>query len=329
MSRVQHITVPDTDDGARLDRWFKRQFPHIAHGRVEKLLRKGELRVDGKRAKGNLRLEAGQSVRIPPLPDPSEVKKTAPINADDITFMRNLIIHEAADFYALNKPAGLAVQGGTKTTRHIDGLLPALGDGCRLVHRLDRDTSGVLLVAKNATAAARLGKAFSHRKAEKIYWGVTNGVPHPREGEIKGYIAKGQLDNRFGKINEGKEVMMAVRHGAPNAKYAKTLYRVATPSGKRAAWVVMQPLTGRTHQLRLHMQLLGSPLVGDPRYLTDREAPGGLDERLHLHARSLTLPLGNNKEIYLEAPLPDHILRAFDRLGFDTKMPIAPLDEEL
>ena len=328
MSAVQILTVEPGDDDARLDRWFKRKFPHIPHGRVEKLLRKGELRVEGKRAKGNQRLIAGQLVRVPPLPDPTEERPARRVSDADERLIKDMVIYEDAMMWALNKPAGLAVQGGTKTTRHIDGMLPALGEGARLVHRLDRDTSGLLLVAKNGKAAATLGKMFQNRKAEKIYWGVTNGVPHPKEGEIKGYIAKGITDDQFGKANAGIEIMMAVRHGTQSAKYAKTLYRVVSSSGKRAAWVVMQPLTGRTHQLRVHMQLLGSPMVGDPKYLTDREMPGGLEPQLHLHARSLALPRPGNKELYLEAPLPAHMTKAFDRLGFTKDTPIAPLVED-
>ena len=328
MSAVQILTVEETDDGARLDRCFKRQFPHIAHGRVEKLLIKGEIRVDGKRAKGNLRIEAGQAIRVPPLPDPTDEKPPRRVSDADEAFIKDLVIYEDAHMFALNKPAGIAVQGGTKTTRHIDGMLPALGEGCRLVHRLDRDTSGVLLIAKNVKSAAILGKAFQNRSTEKIYWGVTNGVPHPKEGEIKGYVAKGLTDDAFGKKNEGMEIMQAVRHGTPGSKYAKTLYRVINTAGQRAAWVVMQPLTGRTHQLRLHMQLVGSPLCFDPKYLTDREAPGGLEQQLHLHARSIALPRPGNKELYLEAPLPPHMESAFSKLGFNKKAKIAPLKTE-
>jgi len=326
MSGVQILVVPDTDAGSRLDRWFKRLFPHIPHGRVEKLLRTGQLRVDGKRAKGSLRLEGGQTVRIPPLPDPSEIKKTPPVHDADIAFMRGLVIYEDDDLIALNKPAGLAVQGGTKTTRHIDGLLPALGTGCRLVHRLDRDTSGVLLVAKSSASAAQAGRAFQSRRAEKIYWGITNGVPKPAEGEIKGYVAKGVLDNRFGNKNAGKEVMQAVRHGTDGAKHAKTLYRIVAKAGQKAGWVVMQPLTGRTHQLRLHMQLLGTPLVGDPKYLTDRPAPVGLEKRLHLHARSLLLPRQGKSDLFIQAPLPDMLAQSFALLGFNPDMPIDPFE---
>jgi len=327
MSGVQQRTVEETDAGSRLDRWFKRQFPHIAHGRVEKLLRTGQLRVDGKRSKGNLRLEGGQVVRIPPLPEPTEIKKTAPVNERDVAYMRSLIIYEDADLIALNKPHGIAVQGGTNTTRHIDGLLPALGEGCRLVHRLDRDTSGVLLIAKNVRAAKWAGRAFQSRRAEKIYWGIANGVPRPSAGEIKGYMAKGVLDNRFGNKHEGKEVMEAVHHGAKGAKHAKTLYQCAAKAGQRAAWVVMRPLTGRTHQLRLHMQLLGAPIAGDPKYMTDRPLPGGLENMLHLHARSLTLPREDKADLVLEAPIPEHFKMAFDVLGFDDADPSVDWDE--
>ncbi|MEL6686182.1 MAG: pseudouridine synthase, partial [Pseudomonadota bacterium] len=217
MSGVQQLEVPEHDAGLRLDRWFKRLFPHVPHGKVEKLLRTGQIRVDGKRAKGNVRLEAGQVVRIPPLPDPSEVKRTA--SKRDQSKLQDLALYEDYDLLAINKPAGLAVQGGSKTTRHIDGMLP---DGYRLVHRLDRDTSGVFLIAKSAAAAKWAGRAFQSRRAEKIYWGVTNGVPRPLVGEIAGYMAKGELDNRFGNIHMGKEVMMAVRHGTPGAKHART-----------------------------------------------------------------------------------------------------------
>jgi len=327
MSGVQQIEVSAGEADSRLDRWFKRHFPHIAHGRVEKLLRTGQLRVNGKRAKGNYRLSVGELIRVPPLPEPSEVKAKRPVSADDVMFMRGLIIHEDGDMFVLNKPHGLAVQGGSKTTRHIDGLLAALGEGCRLVHRLDRDTTGILVIAKSVKAAAWLGKSFQSRKAEKIYWGLTNGIVKPLEGEIKGYMAKGRLDNRFGNKHMGKEVMQAVRHGAPGAKHARTLYQTVSQAGQKAGWVVMQPLTGRTHQLRLHMQLLGAPLLGDRRYMTDRPAPSGLDEKLQLHARELSLPRQNGEMIRLTAPLPDHMQAAFDNLGFDEDHPIAPFED--
>ena len=327
MSAVQKLTIPDHDSGQRLDRWFKRQFPHIPHGKVEKLLRKGEIRLDGKRAKGNVRIAGGQIIRVPPLPDPSDMSGPKPVSDPDAKFIRELIIYEDDELIGLNKPAGIAVQGGTKTTRHIDGMLPALGDGCRLVHRLDRDTSGVLLIAKTAAAAKWAGRAFQSRRAEKIYWGITNGVPRPISGEIKGYMAKGRLDNRFGNVNEGKEVMMAVRHGHDGGKHARTLYEVLSQAGQKAAWVSMMPLTGRTHQLRLHMQLLGAPIAGDPKYMTDRPQPTTLDNILHLHARSLELPREGKPPLKLVADLPQHMISAFQMLGFNPKNDAVDWDE--
>jgi 23S rRNA pseudouridine955/2504/2580 synthase len=314
MSGVQQLEVPEHDAGQRLDRWFKRLFPHVPHGKVEKLMRTGQLRVNGKRVKGAHRLEAGQTVRIPPLPDPSTVKKSA--SERDVKQLRDWAIYEDNDLLAINKPAGLAVQGGSKTKKHIDGMLP---EGFRLVHRLDRDTSGVLLIAKSAAAARWAGKAFQSRKARKIYWGVTNGVPKPLSGEIKGYMAKGELDNRFGNIHAGKEVMEAVRHGAPGAKHARTLFEVVASAGQKAGFVAMMPLTGRTHQLRLHMQLTGAPLAGDPKYMTDRPLPGGLENRLHLHARELSVSRETGESLTFIAPLPDHIQKAFALLGFEEK----------
>lgn len=326
MSGVQILTVEADDSGQRLDRWFKRKFPHIPHGKVEKLLRTGQIRINGKRAKGSSRIEPADDIRIPPLPDPTETKVKEAPRDDDIKFMRNLVIYEDRDLIALNKPFGLASQGGTKTLRHIDGLLPALGKGCRLVHRLDRDTSGVLLIAKSAKSAAWAGRAFQSRRAEKTYWGVTNGVPHPKAGEIKGYMAKGRLDNRFGNKHIGKEIMVAVRHGEKDAKHAKTLYQTVQSAGVKVGFVALRPLTGRTHQLRLHMQLIGSPIAGDPKYMTDRPLPGGIDQKLHLHARSLMLP-GPDGDITIEAPLPPHMKSAFDRLGFTENAPIDDWEE--
>ncbi|MEE9273367.1 MAG: RluA family pseudouridine synthase [Robiginitomaculum sp.] len=324
MSAVQHIKITNEDDeGIRLDRWFKRRFPHIPHGRVEKLLRTGQLRIDGKRAKGKMRLEMGQTVRVPPLPEPGVKQPPRRLNDQDMKFMQDMVIYEDNDMLALNKPAGLAVQGGTKTSRHIDGMLMALaykGRPPRLVHRLDKDTSGVLVVAKNSKSAAWIAKAFQNRRARKVYWGITNGVPRPQSGEVKGYVAKGA---GF----DGREIMIPVRHGSEGAKHARTFYQCAQVAGKQVAWVVMQPLTGRKHQLRLHMQLLETPLIGDPKYGCDREEPVGLEARLHLHARSLVIPTPDGSEVHIQAKLSPHMQRAFDVLDFNPKLDIGLMEE--
>ena len=310
MSGVQIFTIAPTDAGQRLDRWFKKAFPHIPHGRIEKLLRTGQIRVNGRRTKGNWRLEAGQSIRIPPLPEPGTQKPTVFISDADRLFLRNLVIYEDPDLIALDKPDGLAVQGGTKTNRHIDGLLPALGESLRLVHRLDRDTSGVLIIAKSRSSAQTLAKNFQNKRIKKIYWGITNGVPRPMEGEIEGHVHTAQGE-------AGRKMMVSVHHGTKGSKYAKTLYRTVSRAGKRAAWVEMQPQTGRKHQLRLQMQLLGTPIAGDPKYTTDRELPIGLENRLYLHARQLTIPRQKKPNLTITAPIPTHFKAAFALLGFD------------
>ena len=308
MSGVQRITVAPDDGGQRLDRWFQKRFPHVPRGRVLKLLRTGQVRVDGGRAKGSLRLEAGAEVRVPPLPDPSDPKVP---KRGDRNWIAAHTLYEDDTLVALDKPFGLAVQGGSGTARHVDGLLP---EGWRLVHRLDRDTTGVLVVAKTADAARDLARAFQSKRAAKTYLAVTNGVPTPEAGEIKGFLAKGRMGTEFGKHREGREIMVAVRHGAPGAKHARTLYATDQKAGTKAALVQMRPLSGRTHQLRVHAQLLGAPIAGDPKYLTDRPLPGGLDNKLHLHARDLVLPRPGGA-LHLQAPLPPHMRAAIKTLG--------------
>ncbi|HAQ34962.1 MAG TPA: RluA family pseudouridine synthase [Alphaproteobacteria bacterium] len=315
MSQVQILTVGEGDDGARLDRWFKKRFPHVNHGQVQKLLRTGQVRVDGGRAKPDTRLNAGQEVRIPPLPDPTAERSMDSISREDAAFARSLVIYQDDDLIAFNKPHGLAVQGGTKTKQHLDRLLMAFGKDDRkprLVHRLDRDTSGVIVAAKSLDSAARLAKAFQNKAAEKTYWSVALGVPRPKTGEIKGFLKK----SSGGKDGADREIMIPAEHGDPDAQYARTLYTTAGEAGQKASFVVLRPITGRTHQLRVHMAGIGHAILGDGKYVCDRETPGGLERKLHLHARRLVLPLGKH-HLVLEAPLPDHMQRTFDKLGFD------------
>ncbi len=312
MSGVQTIEVKAGEEDQRLDRWFKRQFPHISHGALEKYLRKGEVRVDGKRAKSAFRLQVGMMVRLPPLPEPGEEKKTISVNAKDAAFMRDLVLYKDNRLIVLNKPAGLAVQGGTHTHRHIDGMLDALakkGERPRLVHRLDRDTSGVLLLGRDVAATAALAKAFQSRKAKKTYWALVLGVPRPEMGLLSGYIKKG-----FGE--KGRELMIQARHGDPDASYARSRYVVLARAGQRAAWVALRPETGRTHQLRYHMAAMGHAIAGDRKYICDRPDIGGLAEQLHLHARAISLPHPDGGTFSIEAPLPAHMKAGFDALGF-------------
>ncbi len=325
MSGVQHIDVTADEADSRLDRWFKKRFPHVPHGMVAKLLRKGQIRVDGGRAKGDQRLEAGQTVRVPPLPEPEAVQESPPLSAEDAAYARSLVIHEDREIIAFNKPHGLAVQGGSKITRHMDRLLDAFGKGDqrpRLVHRLDKDTSGLLVVAKTAQGAKRLSRLFQTRDVKKTYWSVCLGAPNPRAGEIKGFMRKaGGPDG---------ERMVAARHGEEGAQHALTRYAVADAAGQRASWVVLRPETGRTHQLRVHMAALGHAILGDGKYMCGIPAPNDLSHRLHLHARKVEIPrAGGGALLVLEAELPRHMKETFASLGFDARDDLTLVEEAL
>jgi 23S rRNA pseudouridine955/2504/2580 synthase len=314
MTGVQTLEVENGEAGARLDKWFKRRFPHVPNGRLQKLLRTGQIRVDGGRVKADTRLEAGQSVRVPPLPDAEAPPPTAGISQKDRAFIRSLVIYQDDDVIALDKPAGLAVQGGTKTTRHLDGLLDGLarkGERPRLAHRLDRDTSGVILLGRTPAATAALAKAFQSHAAEKTYWAIVRGVPRPPQGLIKGFIKKGKAGGG------DRELMVRAKHGEEGAHHARTLYAVVAEAGRRAAWVALRPETGRTHQLRFHMAEIGHSICGDRKYVCDIPEPQGLPEGLMLHARSIDLPHPSGRgRLVVEAPLPPHLAGAFAALGF-------------
>ncbi len=313
MSGVRQQVVARDEDGMRLDRWFATHFPQVGFGHLQKLLRSGQVRVDSGRVKTSTRLASGQVVRVPPLEDAPARAEVA--DSKDAAFLRDLILYEDDDLYVFNKPHGLASQGGSGTKRHMDGLLKSLlnarGEAPRLVHRLDRDTSGVLVVAKTKAAATHFGAVFSSRSARKIYWAVTARVPNPRQGSISCFIVKQG-------VAEGEQ-MVVVPNGTPGAQHSMTHYSTTDTAGRRFAWVTLKPVTGRTHQLRVHMAELGTPILGDPRYfnIENWDAPEGLGTGLHLHARRIALPLRNGKRLDVSAPLPPHMLQTFEALGFD------------
>jgi len=297
----------------RLDRWFKQHYPDLGHGHLQKLLRTGQVRVDGGRVKSGARLEEGQSIRIPPLKTKDRQEKAKPsISKADTKDMRSRVLHRDDDIIILNKPPGLAVQGGSRLKRNLDAMLDALrfskAEKPRLVHRLDKDTSGVLLLARHAAAARALTKAFRNKEVRKIYWAVVVGVPSPEQGTIDLSLAK--------LPGTGGEKVVA---GVPEGKSAETRYRMVGSAGERAAWLIFEPLTGRTHQLRVHAAALGSPILGDGKYgrrkaFLDNEE---IAARLHLHARAIRFPHPNGNMMDAMAPLPNHIQKTFRVLGFD------------
>ncbi|MGJ8545793.1 MAG: RluA family pseudouridine synthase [Sulfitobacter sp.] len=347
MSRVQIVAVEEGEGDQRLDRWFKRRFPQISQGRLEKLCRKGEVRVDGGRVKASSRVEVGQQVRVPPLPDeqaPPPPPRTR-ISDADAKMIRNCVIYRDDQVIALNKPAGLAVQGGSgQADRHVDALSEALKfdleEKPRLVHRLDKDTSGVLLLARTREAAKALTAAMRHRETRKIYWAIVAGVPTPYLGEIKYGLVKA---GGHGRSGEG-EKMIAVHprdlDNTPGAKRAHTLYATLFRVASRASWVAMEPITGRTHQLRAHMAEIGHPIAGDGKYggsgqenMGDgwgAQIGGMISKKLHLHARMIRFEHPQTrKQITIIAPLPEHMAHTWDTFGWTEDLAAEDPFEEL
>jgi len=315
MSEVRRVTVTSEEAGLRLDRWLRRHCPEIPHGSLQKWLRTGQVRIDGRRAKAGVRLAEGEAVRLPPMGSQAAgMRRTAPANvgAADAQALRMRILYRDSHVLVLDKPAGLAVQGGSGTHYHLDGMLDALlfdaNERPRLVHRLDKDTSGVLLLARGAAAAAHLAAAFRAGETRKLYWAATVGVPKP---------AQGRIDQPLGKVAGlyGERVTPVAEGG----RRAATLYRVVERAGRKAAWLALEPLTGRTHQLRVHCAGLGTPILGDGKYGgRDAFLDGGDFARvLHLHARALRIASPAGGVIDVQAPLPEHMRDTWRFLGFD------------
>ena len=326
---VKNTAVTSDESGMRVDRFLEARFPGLSFSHIQRVIRKGEVRVNGKRTQPKNRLETGQTVRIPPLRLDAP-KPRAGSEADEKTreFLKSITLHEDADVLVLNKPLGLAVQGGSGTTRHLDGMLEVLRDARgqrpRLVHRLDKDTAGCLLVARTRFAAAALAKTFRSRSARKIYWALVAGVPKPRQGRISTFLAKEE--------REDDSIMRIARHGEEGASHAVTYYAVVETAARQLAWLSLKPVTGRTHQLRAHCAHIGHPIVGDPKYFSKEnwELPGGMQNRLHLLARRIAIPHPRGGTIDVTAPLPPHMLQSWNLLGFDAKRydPIEDAPEE-
>jgi 23S rRNA pseudouridine955/2504/2580 synthase len=327
---VQNVVVTADESGMRVDRFFEARFPGLSFSHIQRVIRKGEVRVNGKRTQPKNRLEAGQTVRIPPLRLDQPRPRAPGSEADEKTraFLKSITLYEDADVLVLNKPMGLAVQGGSGTVRHVDGMLEVLRDAHgqrpRLVHRLDKDTAGCLLVAKTRFAASALAKTFRSRSARKVYWALVAGVPKVPQGRISTFLAKEERDD--------ESFMRIAQHGDKGASHAVTYYAVVDTSGPLLSWISLKPVTGRTHQLRAHMDHIGHPIVGDPKYFAREnwELPGGMQNKLHLVARRIAVPHPRGGVIDVTAPLPPHMLQSWNLLGLDAKRydPIVDAPEE-
>ncbi len=323
--RLETITVTDQDAGLRLDRWFRAHFPSIGYTHLQKLLRSGQVRVNSKRVQANDRLEARDQIRVPkvarePAVARPSLKPPPGLSKGDRDQIERMILYEDDHVVVLNKPFGLAVQGGTGTRRHLDGMLAGMadrfgGERPRLVHRLDRDTTGVLMVAKHRQAAAKLGRTFQTRSAAKTYWALIKGVPRPPQGKVEAALVKasGPDGDRVRKAQPGEQ---------EEAMHATTHYSVIDRAAHKWAWVSLKPVTGRQHQLRAHMALIGHPIVGDNKYEGDKDMPDAdIEPRLHLHARRLIIPhpMVADARIDVTAPLPEHMRVTWELLGLDAE----------
>lgn len=320
MAAVEQKTVDTGEAEMRLDRWFKVHFPGLGFGHLQKLLRSGQIRIDGSRAKSDTRLQAGQTVRIPPLPVDSKAEGHLTGKSirgrDDGDVLKQMLLYEDPKVFVFNKPAGLAVQGGSGVNRHVDDMLEAWrnkkGEKPRLVHRLDRDTSGVLVVARTRGAAQALTAAFRERETKKTYWALVKGIPRKREDKITTWLVK--------ETTLDGDRMRVAQHGEPDSDHAVSYYRVIESAGQVLTWLEMEPYTGRTHQLRVHAAHIGCPIIGDPKYFeadTNWSFPGGIQNRLHLHARRIRVPNPSGGIIDVTAPLPPHMVQTWNLLGLD------------
>ncbi|MGG6430134.1 RluA family pseudouridine synthase [Acetobacter ghanensis] len=312
---VVNLTVSEDEAGIRLDRYFRRHYPHLTQGALQKLCRTGQIRVEGKRVEASTRLEPGQSVRVPPIPMAAKPSRDVPRPLDEklVREIQRMVVYQDKHLIVLNKPSGLAVQGGPGITRHVDMMLDGLRENPedprpRLVHRIDRDTSGLLLLARTPGVAAKLAASFRGRDVKKTYWAVVVGRPDPLSGEI---------DQPLARLGAGPgAITVAADRKDEDAQSARTVYEVLDSAARKFSWLGLSPLTGRTHQLRVHCESLGTPILGDPKYGGALAHPSGFTDQLHLHARELDMPHPAGGRLVVSAELPPHMRETFRALGF-------------
>ncbi len=339
MSKVTFYNVSFEDQDQRLDRWLKRQFPTINQIKIEKWCRKGEIRINSGRVKPSKRLVLGEVVRVPPIEnvERSVKHRVKVFSESDVDMIKQTVIYEDCHLLVLNKPAGLAVQGGSgQKDRHVDALSEVFRHDSvekpKLVHRLDKHTSGILLLAKDRKTAEIMTKSFRSKRVRKIYWALVAGIPKTDVGTVR-------LSLNKTKLASGLEKMVSIsateEMNFPNSKRSITDYVVIEKVSQRATWLGLSPITGRTHQLRSHMAAIGCPIIGDTKYGTKEQANSGegwgaqiggmISRKLHLHARSITFehPI-TKQEVFFEADLPTHMAKAWNIFNWNLKW--APRD---
>ncbi|AGA65160.1 Ribosomal large subunit pseudouridine synthase C [Liberibacter crescens BT-1] len=322
MAGIKHVKVDHDESGMRFDRWFKAHYPYVAFGDLQKLLRSGQIRLDGKRVKSGDRVNLDQVIRIPPLDFLSNNKNTSQSlsklceSTDKDELLNRMLLYEDREVYVFNKLAGLAVQGGSGISLHMDYLLEAWrnakGEKPRLVHRLDRETSGIFVVARTRNAAQSFSEAFRNRNTEKTYWLLVKGVPKKYEGRISSWLIK--------KEGIGSDYVKVAMHGEKGAGHAVSYFKVIQTVAKKFCWLEMKPYTGRTHQLRVHALHIGHPIIGDTKYFINDpnwHLPENIPKQLHLHARYIDIPHPSGGRLQVTAPLPSHMVQTWNLLGFD------------
>jgi 23S rRNA pseudouridine955/2504/2580 synthase len=323
MAKGQDIIVEKDDHDCRLSTWIIRNNKLLSFNSVNTLCRKGLIRVNGLKTKASYRLVAGDTVRMP-TPFSKTLDKKPKLKFDPLLEKELIdsVIFKDEYLIAINKPEGLASQGGSyQGDRHIDAYKSIFqfdsNEAPRLIHRLDKDTSGVLLLARNAKAANIFTSLFRQKLVEKVYWALVEGVPRKKEGIVESYI--GKLD--IWRPNFQKDLDREKRSwNKENTKKALSYYRVIKQVGSQYAWLQLKPATGRTHQLRIHCAKLGTMIVGDRKYRNSQSGnfKDSIDsEKLFLHAKSLTFmhPV-SKKTTVIEAELPKHMSLAWKRFGW-------------
>jgi 23S rRNA pseudouridine955/2504/2580 synthase len=326
---VETRIITEDEADIRLDRWFRRHFPGVQQSTIQKACRLGQIKVDGKKADTNLRLVPGQTVRVPPMPAGPPPKIELKHGPDPLLRkeLEQMLLYRDEHVFVLDKPHGLAVQGGPGIAKHLDGMLEGLrdegGPRPKLVHRLDRDTSGVLILARTPGTAAKLAAAFRGRDVLKTYWALVAGRPVPVEGRIDLPLLKYAGPR-------GERSVPATRDDE-EAQRAVTDYTTVDHAGQKLAWMELSPVTGRTHQLRVHCVALGAPIVGDRKYHEPDQngafsaVVDGLSEKLHLHARRLDIPHPAGGRLVVEANLSPHMRESFKTLGFEVPPAMKPV----